>query len=77
MFQGMLNFEMKFNKEREEYDKKVICFECHKEGHTIHSCFLFFPHLKGTDGTSLQDKKDKFAKDGFKGRRKIKAMNAI
>jgi hypothetical protein len=31
MFQGMLNFEKKFNKEREEHDKKVICFVCHKE----------------------------------------------
>jgi Zn-finger protein len=77
MFQGILNFEKKFNKEREEHDKKVIYFGCHKEGHTIHSCFLLFPHLKGTDGTNRQDRKDKIVKDGFKGRRKIKAMNAI
>jgi hypothetical protein len=77
MFQGILNFEKKFNKEKEEHEKNVICFECHKEGHTIHSHFLRFPHFKGTDGTSRQDRKDKFAKDGFKGRRKEKAMNAI
>jgi hypothetical protein len=37
MFQSMLNFERKFNKEREEHDKKVIYFECHKERHIIHS----------------------------------------
>jgi hypothetical protein len=73
----MLNFKKKFNKEREEHDKKVICCGCHKEGHTIHSCFLLFPHLKGTDGTSRQDRKDKFVKDGFNGKRKEKAMNVI
>jgi hypothetical protein len=77
MFQGMLNFEKKFNKERDEHDKKVICFGCHKEGHIIHSCFLFFPHLKGTDDTSRQDRKDKSSKDDFKGRKKTKAMNVI
>jgi hypothetical protein len=77
MFQGMLNFEKKFNKEMKERDKKVICFGCHKEGHIIHSYFLLFPHLKGTDGTSHQDRKDKFIKDGFKGKKKAKAMNVI
>jgi hypothetical protein len=77
MFQGMLNFEKKFNKEREEHDKKVICFGCHKEGHTIHSCFLLFPHPKGTEGINCQDRKDKFVKDNFKGKRKAKAMNPI
>jgi hypothetical protein len=77
MFQGMLNFEKKFNKEIDEHDKKVICFGCHKEGHIIHSCFLLFSHLKGTDGTSRQDRKDKSSKDDFKGRKKAKAMNVI
>jgi hypothetical protein len=62
MFQGMLNFEKKFNKQREEHDKKVICFGYHKEGHTIHLCFLLFPHLKGTDGTSRQDRKYKLSR---------------
>jgi flagellar biosynthesis chaperone FliJ len=37
MFQGMLNFEKKFNKKREGHDKKVIYFGCYKKGHTIHS----------------------------------------
>jgi hypothetical protein len=77
MFQVMLNFENKFNKEREENDKKVICFGCHKEEHTIHSYFLLFSHLKGTNGTSRQDRKYKFSKDGFKRRRKTKVMNVI
>jgi hypothetical protein len=31
MFLGMFNFEKKINKKREEHDKKVICFGCHKE----------------------------------------------
>jgi hypothetical protein len=39
--------------------------------------FLLFPHLKGTDGTSRQDRKNKFVKDGFKGKRKAKVMNVI
>jgi hypothetical protein len=55
----------------------VIYFGYHKKEHTIHSCFLLFSHLNGTDDTSCQDKKDKFSKDGFKGRRKAKAMNFI
>jgi hypothetical protein len=77
MFQGMLNFKKKFNKEKEEHDKNVICFGCHKERHTIHSCFFLFTHLKGTDVTSRQDRRDKSSKDGFKGRRKAKDLNAI
>jgi hypothetical protein len=77
MFQGILNFKKNFNKEREEHDKKVIYFGCHKEEHIIHSCFLIVPHLKGTDGKRRQDRKDKLSKDGFKGRRKAKAMNVI
>jgi hypothetical protein len=39
----MLAFEERFNKEREEQDKKVICFDCHKEGHT--STLVFFSFL--------------------------------
>jgi hypothetical protein len=70
IFQDILNFEKKFNKEREKHEKNMICFGCHKEEHIIHSCFLLFSHLKGTDGTSRQDWKDKFLKDGFKGKKK-------
>jgi hypothetical protein len=77
MFQDILNFGKKFNKEREKHNKKVIYFECHKQEHTIHSCFLLFSHLKGTDGTSRQDQKDKSSKNGFKRKRKAKIMNAI
>jgi hypothetical protein len=48
------------------------------QGGTYHTfMFLFFPHLKGTDGTSRQDRKDIFVKDGFKGKRKAKVMNVI
>jgi hypothetical protein len=68
----MLNFEKKFNKERKEHEKNVIYLGYHKEGHTIYSCFLLFPHLKGTDDTSRQDQKDKFLNDGFKGKKKQK-----
>ena len=32
MIQGMLDFEKKYNKEREGRDKKIVCFMCHKEG---------------------------------------------
>jgi hypothetical protein len=47
----MLNLGKKINKERRKYDKNVICFGCHKEEHVIHSCFLLFPYLKGTDAS--------------------------
>jgi hypothetical protein len=35
MFQDMLSFERKYNKEREKENHKVICFACHREIHTI------------------------------------------
>ena len=66
MFQGMLEFEKKYNKEREEREKKVVCFMCQREGHTIHSCFKIFPHLKSND-EDKQDRKGKSKRDFYKG----------
>jgi hypothetical protein len=77
MFQSMLNFERKINKEREEHDKKMKYFGYHKERHIIHYCFILFPHLKSSNGTSRQDRKKKSSKDGFKGKWKTKALNII
>jgi hypothetical protein len=73
----MLMFERKFNKYREKMDKKIIYFECHKEGHNIHSFLLHFPHLKNNDDNNRQDKKEKYTKGGYKGKRKVKTMNEI
>ena len=58
MLQGMLEFEKKYNKEREGRDKKPVCFMCQKEGHGIHSCFKLFPHLKEKDEASRKKEVD-------------------
>jgi hypothetical protein len=50
MFQGMLIFERKYNKEWGEENHKVMCFVCHQEGHTIQTYFKLFPHVKNKDG---------------------------
>jgi hypothetical protein len=76
IFYNMLTFERKFNKKMEEWDKKVICFGCHKEGHTIQLCFLFFL-ISRAMMTTLAKRRDKNLKDGYKGKRKVKAMNVI
>ena len=76
MFQGMLDFEKKYNKEREEREKKVVCFMCQREGHTIQSCFKLFPHLKSNDEDKLE-RKGRFKRDFNKGKKKAKALNAM
>jgi hypothetical protein len=48
MFQNMLLFEKKLNKERKN-DKRFIYFACHKEGYMIYSCVLFFPYKKNEE----------------------------
>jgi hypothetical protein len=52
IFHEILLFERKYNKEREERDKKAVCFACHKKDHRIHSCFMLFSHLKNDDGSN-------------------------
>ena len=39
MFQDMLDLEINYNKEREEKNKRVTCFACHRKGHTTQTCF--------------------------------------
>ena len=73
----MLDFERKYNKEREDDNKRVVCFACHKEGHTIQNCFKLFPHLKNKDGEGKQDRRSRQKKDGYKGKQKAKAMQAL
>ena len=73
----MLDFERKYNKEREDDNKRVVCFACHKEGHTIQNCFKLFPHLKNKDGEGKQDRRPRQKKDGYKGKKKAKAMQAL
>ena len=76
MFQGMLDFERKYNKDREEKSKRVMCFACHREGHTIQTCFKLFPQLKNADGEGQQDRKPRQKYDGYK-KKKAKAMQAL
>lgn len=77
MFQGMLDFERKYNKEREEKNKRVMCFACHREGHTIQTCFKLFPHMKSSDGDGQQDRKPRQKYDGYKNKKKAQAMKAL
>ena len=76
MFQGMLDFERKYNKNREEKNKRVMCFACHREGHTIQTCFKLFPQLKNEEGERQQDRKPRQKYDGYK-KKKAKAMQAL
>jgi hypothetical protein len=39
MFQDMLDLERNYNKEREEKNKRVMCFACHRKGHSTQTCF--------------------------------------
>jgi hypothetical protein len=71
---GMLRFEQKYNKEREEENQKVVCFACHREGHTIQMCFKLFPHLKNKDGDGRQDHKARHKNDAYKNKKKVKAV---
>ena len=76
MFDGMLSFEKKYNKERALKNKKVVCFACQKEGHTIHSCYKVFPHLKEKNDEGNQECKSWYQRDGYKNKKKTKAMQA-
>lgn len=55
MFQGMLKFESKYNNERISENKKLVCFACHREGHTIRNCFKLFPNLKNQMRSQLRN----------------------
>ena len=35
----MLDLERNYNKEREEKNKRVMCFACHRKWHTTQTCF--------------------------------------
>lgn len=55
MFLGMFNFERKHNKERTFENKKMVCFACHREWHTIRTCFKLFSNLKNQEEGEIQD----------------------
>jgi alkyl hydroperoxide reductase subunit AhpC len=54
-----------------------VCFTCHKEGRTIQLCFKLFPHLKNKEGKGRQDRKPRHKSDGYKNKKKDKAMQAM
>jgi hypothetical protein len=76
-FQDMMNFKLKYNKEHEEKNQKMICFVCHREWHTIQSCFNLFSHLINKEGERSQDRKSQYKSDGYKSKKKAKAMQAM
>ena len=73
----MLEFERKYNKEREEKNKRLMCFACHREGHSIQTCFKIFPQLKNSDGGGQQERRSKPKYEGYKGKKKAQAMQAL
>lgn len=71
----MLDFERKYNKQREKNNKRVLCFWCHKEWHSIQSCFKLFP--KNKDSGEQQNRRPRPRRDGKQGYKKEKAMQAV
>ena len=54
----------------------MVCFACQKEGHSIHSCYKVFPKLKERSDEGNQERKPRYQKDGYKNKKKAKAMQA-
>jgi hypothetical protein len=73
----MLSFERKYKKEREEESKNVIYFVYHKEGRIIQFWFNLFSHLKNKQGEERKDRKLRHKSDGYKNKKKAKAMQAM
>jgi hypothetical protein len=74
--QAMFAFEKRVNNKREEEDKRVVCINCEKEGHTIHTCYKLFPQMRSVERGEKQDQKGNFKRDGFKGKKNPKAMHS-
>jgi gag-polypeptide of LTR copia-type len=49
LMQAMFAFEKRVNNKREEEGKRVVCINCEKEGHTIHTCYKFFPQMRSVE----------------------------
>jgi hypothetical protein len=73
--QAMFAFEKMVNNKREEEGKIVVCINCKKEGHTIHTCYKLFPQIRSVEGGEKQDQKRNFKRDSFKGKKNPKAMH--
>jgi hypothetical protein len=55
--QAIFAFEKRVNNKREEEGKRVVCINCEKEGHTIHTCYKLFPQMRSVEGGEKQDQK--------------------
>jgi hypothetical protein len=71
--QAMFAFEKRVNKKK---GKRVVCINCEKEGHTIHTCYKLFPQMRSVEGGEKQDQKGNFKRDDFKGKKNPKAMHS-
>jgi hypothetical protein len=76
LMQVMFAFEKIMNNKREEEGKRVVCINCEKEGHTIHTCYKLFPQMRSVEGGEKQDQKRNFKRDGFKGKKNPKSMHS-
>jgi hypothetical protein len=74
--QAMFAFEKRVNNKREEEGKRVVCINCEKEGHTIHTCYKLFPQMRSVEGGEKQDQNGNFKRDGFKRKKNPKAMHS-
>jgi hypothetical protein len=69
LMQAMFAFEKMVNNKREEKNKRVVCINCEKEGHTIHTCYKLFPQMRSVEGGEKQDQKENFKRMASRGRR--------
>jgi hypothetical protein len=76
LMQAMFAFKKMMNNKREEEGKRVVCINCEKEEHTIHTCYKLFPQMRSVEGDEKQDQKGNFKRDGFKGKKNPKAMHS-
>jgi hypothetical protein len=56
---------------------KVVCFACHKEGHTIQFYFKLFSHVKIKESVGKQELKGRQKRNGFKSKKNAIVMQAM
>ena len=75
IIQGMLEFEQQYNKRREEKNKRIMCIVCHKEGHTMKSCYKLYPRDKTEEGR--QDRRPRPSTKRSQGKKMLKCLQAV
>ena len=70
----MLEFEQKYNKRREEKNKRIMRIICHKV-HTMKNCYKLFSRDKDEGGR--QDRRSRSSTNKFQGKKILKALEAL